>query len=144
MDPLFYGKSSLPEADFVKLQSGKPVLDQLHSLVDQNQPIDDIIVADKDVMTHFQKLFPQVVATNSTGSIDKRDFDMWNQGSNEVTIKLDESGEGSGVAHDVYVGGPAAAVGAAAQAKSGQSPDKVLYGHNGNRGKTKCYLCWLR
>ena len=136
MDPLFYGKLSLPEGDFVQLQSGQPVLDQLHSLVDQNEPIKDIIMADKDVMDHFEKLFPEVVETNSTGSMKKCDFDMWTQGSNEITIKLDESGEGRGVAHDVYVGGPAAAVGAAAQAKSGQSSDKVLYGHNGNRGNT--------
>ena len=134
MDPLFYGKSSLPKSDYVNLQSGKPVLDQLHSLVDQNQPINDIIVGGKDVMAHFEKLFPQVVETNSTGSINKQDFQMWDKGANQITVKFDESVEASGVAHDVYVGGPAVAVGAAAQAKSGESTSNVLYGHNGNRG----------
>jgi len=134
MDPLFYGQSSLPKSDYVNLQSGKTVLDQLHSLVDQNQPMNDIYVADKDVMAHFEKLFPQVVETNSTGSISKQDFQLWEKGANEITIKFDKSVESSGVAQDVYVGGPAVAVGAATQAKSGESSDKVLYGHNGNKG----------
>ena len=80
MDPLHYGSSSLPHSENVKFQSGKPVVNKLFSLVDNNQPINDIIMGSPDIVDHFKKLFPQVVESNFTGELDKKDYGIWSPG----------------------------------------------------------------
>ena len=69
MDPLHHGSSSLSHSENVQFQSGKPVVNKLFSLVDNNQPINDIILGSPDMVDHFKKLFPQVVESNFTGEV---------------------------------------------------------------------------
>ena len=73
---------------------------------------------------------------NSGGrEIKKYRFDN-SAGENDIVIKMDEekSYDDAEESHDVYIGGPSSAVGAALQVSSGQSVHKVLYGHDGKRG----------
>ena len=133
MDPLYQGSE---ESKDIQFGSGEKVLSHLKSLVKDNKPIDDVILGDKEVVGHFQRLFPQIIDSNATSQVRKRDFSMWEHDQNSISITLDNKADMfSDVAYDVYIGGPAAAVGAALQAKSGQSPHKVLYGHDDKRGR---------
>ena len=136
MDPLYQGSD---ESKDIQFGSGKKVLSHLKSLVEDNKPIDDVILGDKEVVGHFQRLFPQIIDSNATSQVKKQDFGLWEHYQNSISITLDKADMVSEVAYDVYIGGPAAAVGAALQAKSGQSPHKVLYGHDGKRGRLCVY-----
>jgi len=134
MDPLFYGKATNGTSEKVQLNSGDTVVRELEGLVKDNQPINDVITGSPEVMDYFYKLFPEVIKSNETGHIDKDAFTLWQPSQNNITIELDPHRKGSLPEQDVYIGGPASAVAAALQAKSGKSEaQKVLYGHDGRR-----------
>ena len=74
-------------------------------------------------MNHFSSLFPEVIKSNETGTITQDKFSLWQSGSNNINIELDGNNDNNqsiaGQKYDVYIGGPASAVGAALQARSG-------------------------
>ena len=85
-------------------------------------------------MEHFNEVFPEVIKSNETGTITPDKFSLWKAGNNNITIELDNSSEDDiHQKFDVYIGGPASAVGAALQAKSGESTRNIIYGHDGRR-----------
>ena len=85
-------------------------------------------------MEHFATIFPEVIKSNETGTITPDKFCLWKPGNNNITIELDtSSGDDIRQKYDVYIGGPASAVGAALQAKSGESTGNIIYGHDGRR-----------
>ena len=102
------------------------VVGELETLVFNNKPINDVIVNSKDVMTHFNQIFPEVAKSNDTGKITKTTFALWENNKNNISIELDPSPNGKIRAKfDVYIGGPASAVAAALHAKSGESTFKA-------------------
>ena len=70
-------------------------------------------------MSHFHKLFPEVTESNQTGKLSKDAFALWEESKNSVNIEMDTGNGTSLPKYDVYIGGPASAVAAAMQAKSG-------------------------
>ena len=94
-------------------------MDKLETLVQQNQPISDVITGSVDLMSHFHKLFPEVTESNDTGKLSKDAFALWEESKNSINIEMDTENGTSFPKHDVYIGGPASAVAAALQAKSG-------------------------
>jgi len=134
-DPIFYGQLNLSPSEKAKLYSGDKVVNELNNLVFENKTIDDVILNSKDVMQHFHKIFPEVVKSNDTGNLNKDSFALWENNNNNISIELDSSTNRTiQPKYDVYIGGPASAVAAALQAKSGESTSKILYGHDGRRG----------
>ena len=95
------------------------VVGQLEALVQQNQPISDVITGSLDLMSHFHKLFPEVTESNETGKLSKDAFALWEESKNSINIEMDTGNGSSFPKYDVYIGGPASAVAAALQAKSG-------------------------
>ena len=95
-------------------------MDKLETLVQQNQPISDVITASEDLMSHFHKLFPEVTESNETGKLSKDAFALWEESKNSINIEMDTGSGTSFPKYDVYIGGPASAVAAALQAKSGR------------------------
>ena len=86
-----------------------------------NKPINDVIVNSEDVMNHFEEIFPEVAKSNDTGKLTKKAFSLWENNKNNICIELDTSPLiMSQPKFDVYIGGPASAVAAALQAKSGE------------------------
>ena len=95
------------------------VVGQLETLVQRNQPISDVITGSEDLMSHFHKLFPEVTESNETGKLSKDAFALWEESKNSINIEMDTGNGTSFPNYDVYIGGPASAVAAALQAKSG-------------------------
>ena len=96
------------------------VAGQLETLVQQNQPISDVITGSEDLMNHFHKLFPEVTESNETGKLSKDAFALWEESKNSINIEMDTGNGTTMPKYDVYIGGPATAVAAALQAKSGR------------------------
>jgi hypothetical protein len=96
-----------------------------------NKPINDVIVNSKDVMNHFNQIFPEVAKSNDTGKLTKTAFALWENNKNNISIEVDSSSDGKiHPKYDVYIGGPASAVAAALHAKSGESIFKVSTSKN--------------
>ena len=96
----------------------------------ENKTIDDVILNSEDVMQHFNKIFPEVVKSNDTGNLNKDSFALWENNNNNISIELDSSTNRTiQPKYDVYIGGPASAVAAALQAKSGiqQCIDQLIF-----------------
>ena len=91
----------------------------LETLVLQNKPISDVITGSEDLMNHFHKLFPEVTESNQTGKLNEDTFALWEESKNCINIQFDTGNGTTLPKYDVYVGGPASAVAAALQAKSG-------------------------
>jgi len=133
-DPLHFNESNFGSKRNVELGSGLKVVNELKSLVKKNEPIANVLHADEQVMEHFNEVFPEVIKSNETGTITPDKFSLWKAGNNNITIELDNSSEEViQQKFDVYIGGPASAVGAALQAKSGESTRNIIYGHDGRR-----------
>ena len=96
------------------------VVGQLETLVQQNQPISDVITGSENLMNHFHKLFPEVTESNETGKLNKDAFALWEESKNSINIEMDTGNGTTMPKYDVYIGGPASAVAAALQAKSGR------------------------
>ena len=107
------------------------VVNELETLVFNNKPIDDVIVNSKDVMNHFNQIFPEVAKSNDTGKLSKTAFALWENNKNNISIEKDPSPNGKiHTKYDVYIGGPASAVAAALHAKSGESTFKASASKN--------------
>ena len=88
----------------------------------KNKPINEVIVNSKDVMNHFDQIFPEVAKSNDTGKLTKTAFALWENNKNNISIELDPNLSGKiHTKFDVYIGGPASAMAAALHAKSGES-----------------------
>ena len=97
------------------------VVAQLKELVNKNKPIEDVIINSRDVMNHFDKIFPEVGNSNDTGKLTKNEFSLWKNGNNNISVELDPCPDRTiQPKFDVYIGGPASAVAAALHAKSGK------------------------
>ena len=92
----------------------------------KNKPINEVIVNSKDVMNHFDQIFPEVAKSNDTGKLTKTAFALWENNKNNISIELDPNLNGKiHTKFDVYIGGPASAMAAALHAKSGESTIKA-------------------
>ena len=136
-DPLYGGEVVLAKEDLVKFTSGQPVLEELERMVQNNKPIQSVIEAPPEVMNHFKTCFPTLVQSNEVGEINESS--LWSSNTaeeNKVVVKMghyspkDDLEEG----YDIYIGGPAAAGGAALQAESGDNAKRIIYGHDARRG----------
>ena len=61
-------------------------------------------------------MFPEIAQSNSVGQLNKKSFQIWEAGQNEVVVEMDPAPPQNLIgAKDVYVGGPAALFAAAIQ-----------------------------
>ena len=70
--------------------------------------INSVLIGPEDTLKFFDKIFPELVESNSVGRLTKNSFNTWKSGQNEVVVEVDEEPLKNLIgAKDIYVGGPA-------------------------------------
>ena len=126
---------SIPLDHVPTFTNGKDIIAELETRIQNKRMINDVISGPDDVTEFFGRVFPEVTRQHNVGLTTTRDYKIWEDGENEITIEEDlEPIVENEKRWDVYVGGPAAIIGAVIQSRSGKEGGNVLYAHDGIRG----------